>query len=83
MRAKIVATYSDGCFCERPNLPDSLSFSIEPRFQFRKQAREYARIQGIRDLQWTRADKAVMGILPIECKHRAEQAVRLTWGIVY
>lgn len=83
MRAKIVATYSDGCFCERPNLPASLSFPVEPRFEFKKEAREYAKIQGITDLQWNRADRAALGILPFSCNHRTEQTVRLTWGIVY
>ena len=83
MRAKIIATYSDGCFCERPNLPASLSFSTEPRFLFKKEATKYAEIQGIENLQWNSVDKSVLGTLPFSCNHRPEQAVRLTWGIVY
>mgnify|MGYP001568903016 CR=1 FL=1 len=83
MRAKIIATYSDGCFCERPGLNPSFSFPAEPRFEFKKEARGYAQIHGIEKLQWSRSDRSAIGILPVACNHRAEQTVRLDWQIVY
>lgn len=81
-RAKIVAHFSDGCFCnyERGGFPDGRAFLCEPRLNFKSEARKYAREHHMTIVAWNKY-KSAAAILHEPCRHRQEQAVRLTWSL--
>ena len=78
--ATIYAEYSDGCFCERPALDETVKTPIEPRLNFAKAARELAGKLDARNLQINKrtTGRSAYAELPHKCAHRDKQAIRIT-----
>ena len=78
--ATIYAEYSDGCFCERPALNETVKTPHEPRFNFTKAARELAGKLDAQNFQLNKrtAGKSAYAELPHKCAHRDKQAIRIT-----
>lgn len=81
---KIVAEYSDGCFCERPQLQPVIG-AYRPFFQFAALAKQCAEINGIiwGGLNKRGTGRSAWGILPVSCAHRQQQQIRFDWHLNY
>jgi len=77
-KVRIVAGYSSCCFCDKPDLPPGPPVPCQPRFEFRKAAREYAAAHGLRIVRWWRG-KSAAAELAYPCQHRQVQQVCLNW----
>ncbi len=83
---RIVATYQTGCFCsfdgDLPTYPAGDPFSTEPRFNFKHEARIYAKKHGLEIVSWNKY-KSALARLAQGCPHRTEQFLRLSWELAY
>lgn len=80
--ARIVASWQTCCQCNyaRGNTPPGETFSTEPRFNFKREARLYAKHNGMKIIAWNKY-KSALAMLPVACPHRDEQHVRLSWEL--
>ena len=82
--AKIISSYQTGCFCSHdgdlPRFPDGEPFDTEPRFNFRREARNYAAKHGLEIVAWNK-HKGATARLAKACPHRSEQFLRLGWEL--
>jgi len=82
---KVVGSYSEGCFCEgrRRALTPLTGVRYRP-FHFFRAATQFCEMNGLR---WGGLnggpDRSAWAIDPVPCSHRAEQRVRIDWGLEY
>ncbi|MFQ5622432.1 MAG: hypothetical protein ACE5FS_03450 [Paracoccaceae bacterium] len=83
MKARIYATFSDGCCCSRPHLNAVVIAPMEPTFRFAKAAKELSDRLGAVGFELNKrgSDRSACAVLPVPCNHRDRQAVRFDWGI--
>lgn len=80
MKAQLYAQYTRSCFCERRELPEGPTVAYEPRFEFAKAARQFAKQIGLLNLHISE-HKTAQGELPHGCEHGATQWVRIDWQL--
>ena len=80
--ARIVASYTASCFCDRPTLAKGETFAVEPRFYFWREANAYAAKHGLFALVLNGSEKSALGTVIAPCSHREAQSVRLSWDFV-
>ncbi len=80
--ARIVASWQTCCVCNygRGNPAVGEAFSTEPRFNFKHEAQQYAKRNGMKIIAWNKY-KSALAMLPVKCSHRDEQHVRLSWEL--
>jgi hypothetical protein len=86
MKARVFAQYSDGCFCQRPELAPhlhSVVIPLDPRFEFAAAARDLAAKLGAENFRLNKRStgRSACAELPVACRHRARQAIHITWEI--
>lgn len=81
---RLVANYSSGCFCDKPELKPGKPFKTKPTFQFKKQVQIYAAENGITDIQiYKTSGSSATGLIAFKCKHRNIQSVHIDYDVVY
>lgn len=84
MRAKLVAIYSQGCFCNRPALPEGLHVQFQPRFEFKTAVRRYCQLlPSAATPYFNRVDKSAIVNIGVQCDHRDRQDVRIGWELLW
>ena len=82
--AKIVPTYSSGCFCEKPVLQSFKHIPFWPRFEFMKAARQCAKLNNLTIIMQGTGkarEKVALATLAVSCRHHTTQTVRLDWQL--
>ncbi len=79
---RIVASWQTCCQCNHDREPfqQGRAFSTEPRFNFKREAQQYAEETGMEVIAWNKY-KSALAMLPVKCSHRNEQHVRLSWEL--
>ena len=67
------------CCCEQPVFKNLLNLKDNPRFEFRKHAREFCRINNLTDVKFSKHNKSAIAVLNKPCAHREKQYIRIEW----
>ena len=80
---KLIAGYSTGCFCPRPDIGSAELRGIPYRpFQFARAARQLCQEQGWQ-FGGLNKYKSAWATLAAPCQHRQEQHIRIDWTLDY
>ena len=83
MNRIITASYSSGCFCDKPVLPKGDIIENNKTFKFKAAADRYCASNGLTPVGYSQYDKVMTAVMNHKCNHRDEQTVRIEWNIQY